>query len=163
MEQSAEHPALILSKRPEWGLIQLMLRHREMAIWALDNVTRADFDDEVCRKALDLILEQCTTSSPSWPQHLLELTTDTDIHRLISLLLAVPDETEERWLEKKALDFVKRIKVDRIKSEFDHVKRTIASLQQSGDQGSKDLLVQLKRLQSLKQAMQNPLAQIENP
>ena len=104
-------------------------------------------------------MEQCTTSNPSWPQHLFELTTDTDIHRLISLLLAVPDETEARLLEKKALDFAKRIKLDRIQLEFDHVKRTIASLQQSGDRGSNDLVVQLKRLHTLKQAMQNPLAQ----
>lgn len=150
----ADRPAETRTSRfedPERELLRLMLQHAEIKHFVVEHLHPTDFTDPTYSAIVQYLVEMIEADRPSDPARLIDDITDDGMKRLIAELSAAEDTGADR--EKRARDYIKRIKQEQIKRARERIKQQLIELQQTGGETPPTVLEELYRLKIEEQAL----------
>ncbi|MFH1191763.1 MAG: DNA primase [Candidatus Omnitrophota bacterium] len=122
-------------------LIKFMLEEKELIEKIMQQLSPADFADARTAKIISLMQELVQQGKNIEPSVLMNYFNEDDASQLVCETMFMPALTQE-GREKAVNDCIARIKVQRLKSQREHLHIQIKSAQSLGDEGKLNSLIQ---------------------
>lgn len=122
-------------------LIKFMLEEKELIERIMQQLSFADFADARTAKIISLMQELVQQGKNIEPSVLMNYFNEDDASQLVCETMFMPALTQESR-EKAVNDCIARIKVQRLKSQREHLHMQIKSAQSLGDEGKLNSLIQ---------------------
>jgi DNA primase len=122
-------------------LIKLMLEEKDLIETIMQQLTLADFSDARTSKIVSVMQELALQGKAVSPSLLMNYVSEEDAAQLLCETIFMP-QLNELGREKAVNDCIARIKVQRLKSQLEHLHVQIKTAQSAKDEGKVNILMQ---------------------
>lgn len=122
-------------------LIKLMLEEKELIEKIMQQLTPADFSDSRTVRIVSVMIDLVRQGKQLSPSLLMHYFSEEDASQLLCETIFMP-QLNEQSREKAVNDCIARIKVQRLKSQLEHLHAQIKTAQSAKDEGKVNTLMQ---------------------